>query len=448
MPEPRAVRRWAALPLLLAALFAGPAAQAAELKGTVVEVAGTTVKIRLEGQKLPRVGDKVQVGSEVPGVGFVAAEGTWRVSQADDQAIVATPDGAGAGKPTPGMAARVDSAAPQERPRPVPGPGTPATPRVDPTPRPEATGRAWLGVAICELEPGYAAQLGAQEVRGVLVTDIYAGSPADQFGLMPEDIITGVGAQPVSTREELVTTVRAMRAGQRVRLYVFRDGAEKVFDMELAGVPSGAVPPWVDYGLAAFDVVVNKLGSREAKRAGLPAGTIVLTGVGAVASGAGARRGDVIVSCNGRPATVWRGFGRFLYRLQPGDPVALTLKRDTQQFTVRIQAREQLEANGGGLSKPVELAAIGLVVRELNRATAQHLGIQQTHGIYIERVSRPDRLPAGGAEVLQGGTIKWANGKPVCYLRQLRQCLDGVPAVRLLCRHDTRPTVWAVLAVR
>ena len=448
MSRPCAVHPWATLSLLLVALPVCDVLHAAELKGTVVEVAGTTVKIRLEGEKLPSVGDKVQIGSDVPGVGFVAVEGTWRVSQADGQVIVATPDGAAAGKPTPGMAARVDSAAPQERPRRVPGTGTPATSRVDPKPRLEATGRPWLGVGLCGLAAAYAAQLGADEVRGVLVTEVFAGSPADKVGLMPEDIITGVDARPVAAPGELVETLGAMRPGQRVRVHVFRERAERMLEVELAGMLPDTEATLVDYGTAGFDMVVKTVRPREAKRAGLRAGTIVVTEVGTVAAAAGVQPGQVVVSCNGRPATTLNGLARLMYRLQIGDPVVLALKRGTEHHSARFQAGELPEPNGGALSQPVELAAIGLVVRELNRATAQHLGIRQTRGMYIERVSRPKRLPTGAAEMLPGRVIVWANGQPVRHLSQLRERLADGPAVRLLCRPESGLTVWAVLVPR
>src|SRR6476469_1061948 len=56
--------------------------------------------------------------------------------------------------------------------------------------------RGQLGVAIQPVTSDIAANLGLKEVRGVLVSGVTPGSPADRAGLKTGDVITAVNAQP------------------------------------------------------------------------------------------------------------------------------------------------------------------------------------------------------------------------------------------------------------
>lgn len=62
------------------------------------------------------------------------------------------------------------------------------------------------------------------EARGVFVEEIDPGSPADEAGFMPYDVIVSVGGEPVDSRESFVAALLEYRPGDRLDLGVFRDG--------------------------------------------------------------------------------------------------------------------------------------------------------------------------------------------------------------------------------
>jgi S1-C subfamily serine protease len=90
-----------------------------------------------------------------------------------------------------------------------------------------ATGRArhpWLGIeGQAEVVPeAWVRLLGLEADRGVLVTGLVAGAPAERAGLRPWDLIVAVDGQPVATPSALRRALA--RGGRSVRVRVLRAG--------------------------------------------------------------------------------------------------------------------------------------------------------------------------------------------------------------------------------
>lgn len=68
-------------------------------------------------------------------------------------------------------------------------------------------------------------QLGlSADVRGVVVSDVDPGSPADQAGIRPGDVIQAIGSQAVDSPRAAVASVKAALAAKKpVLLRVMRD---------------------------------------------------------------------------------------------------------------------------------------------------------------------------------------------------------------------------------
>jgi predicted metalloprotease with PDZ domain len=96
----------------------------------------------------------------------------------------------------------------------------------------------WLGVAI--RDAGY-------DVRGAVVLDVFAGSPADRAGIEPGDRILSVGGSCARTARDVVTLIRRADAGQAVPIVVLRRGEQVWLQAELSSVPSSALAPQVRY---------------------------------------------------------------------------------------------------------------------------------------------------------------------------------------------------------
>ena len=64
------------------------------------------------------------------------------------------------------------------------------------------------------------------EVKGAAIQSVRPGSPAEDAGLQPGDIIVQVNSQDVDSASQAVNSVRAVPAGQDVLLLVWSNGGE------------------------------------------------------------------------------------------------------------------------------------------------------------------------------------------------------------------------------
>ncbi len=82
--------------------------------------------------------------------------------------------------------------------------------------------RGYLGIGPQELDQAYQDALGVKE--GVVVSTVEKGQAADKAGVQRLDVITALDGQPVRSPDEVVAVVSARRAGDTLKLTVFRDG--------------------------------------------------------------------------------------------------------------------------------------------------------------------------------------------------------------------------------
>jgi serine protease Do len=69
--------------------------------------------------------------------------------------------------------------------------------------------------------------------RGVLVTKVTDGSPAQTAGMIMGDIILKMDKVAIDTIEDLLSEIHKRKIGDRVRITVFRRGFEQYFDVTL-----------------------------------------------------------------------------------------------------------------------------------------------------------------------------------------------------------------------
>ncbi|HTS26617.1 MAG TPA: DegQ family serine endoprotease [Bryobacteraceae bacterium] len=165
--------------------------------------------------------------------------------------------------------------------------------------------RAYLGVMAQEVTPAIARAFQENEVRGALVGDVTANSPAEKAGLQKGDIILEVNGKPVNDGAQLRMNISLMEPGSTVSVKVLRDGAPREFSVRLAELPTeqAKVEKNNDSTESAMEgVSVENVTARTARELGLPATTagVVVTEVepGSRAADSGLQRGDVIQEVN------------------------------------------------------------------------------------------------------------------------------------------------------
>lgn len=143
--------------------------------------------------------------------------------------------------------------------------------------------RAILGVRISEVNAYMARRLGLDGPGGVAVQAITPGGAADLAGLQPNDVITSIGGQVVSSIPELQEFVARYRPGNVVTITFARDGQLRQAQAVLKGIDSHSAGADANTAAATPPATIdNQLGwiyrdlaKTEKDRLDLPGGVIV-----------------------------------------------------------------------------------------------------------------------------------------------------------------------------
>ena len=85
-----------------------------------------------------------------------------------------------------------------------------------------------LGLRVQRITPETSRRLALNSIKGVLVLEVQSGSPAEQVGLEPADVIREVNQKPVNNVKDFERALRQARRGERILLLVQR-GDNAVF---------------------------------------------------------------------------------------------------------------------------------------------------------------------------------------------------------------------------
>jgi len=115
--------------------------------------------------------------------------------------------------------------------------------------------RGWVGIAMMQLTPELAEGLGLDKnTKGVAVSQVIEGSPAEEAGIKHNDVIVEFEGEPVENDNEFRNRVAMLKPGTKVKLVVLQDGKRKTFTIKLAERPSE------DKIAAAKSQTIEKLG--------------------------------------------------------------------------------------------------------------------------------------------------------------------------------------------
>ena len=92
---------------------------------------------------------------------------------------------------------------------------------------PESRATEKLGLALQELTPELAKQLGVQSDKGVVVTEVKPDSPAAQAGLAPGDVIREVNRMSVQGLQDVERGLARGQDPAQVLLRVEREGSQR-----------------------------------------------------------------------------------------------------------------------------------------------------------------------------------------------------------------------------
>ncbi len=206
--------------------------------------------------------------------------------------------------------------------------------------------RGWIGVAVQELTPDIAAKFGLKDTKGVLISSVTAGDPAEQAGLKVGDVLTMFDGRAMEDLSDLPRTVAATPPGKTVEVRVLRDGKEKTFSLkvgtkaedEIIEASAGDEKGGDESADKRFGLSVQPVTPELASRLGIKDTTgmfVASVRQESPAAFAGIRRGDIIKEIDKRPVANLKEFNQALAGLEKKDTALfLVLRGKTTVFII------------------------------------------------------------------------------------------------------------------
>jgi len=204
--------------------------------------------------------------------------------------------------------------------------------------------RGYLGAIIQDLTPELSASFHFKGTDGVLIGDVDPTGPAGKAGLKAGDIVVRYNGKPVTTMRALRQRVAATKAGNKVKVEVFRGGRYETINVRIAprkeevasfGSPSGATS---QLGLAV-KTLTPEIGSQLGYADEVKGVVVTEVEPGGAASQVGIQPGDVILSVNGTNTFTAPAFLKAVKKTDLSKGVRLQVMRDNVRRFVflRIQ---------------------------------------------------------------------------------------------------------------
>ncbi|MBN2370061.1 MAG: Do family serine endopeptidase [Vicinamibacteria bacterium] len=192
--------------------------------------------------------------------------------------------------------------------------------------------RGWLGVVIRDMSEDLAKTYGLTDVVGAVVMEVTSGSPAEEAGIEPEDVVLRVDGREIQDSSGLSSYIALKTPGTTVRLDIHRGRNVRSVTVKLGTFPDeDENASEEEKGNARLGMRVEELTPRLAQRLDLPrsaAGLVVMdVEAGGAAENAGLRAGDLIVSVNGVSVENASEFERLIARARQSGVARLRVRR-------------------------------------------------------------------------------------------------------------------------
>ncbi|MEC7946641.1 MAG: trypsin-like peptidase domain-containing protein [Myxococcota bacterium] len=173
--------------------------------------------------------------------------------------------------------------------------------------------RGWMGVGLRPLDESLSAELGVPSGSGVVLGQIYPGTPAADAGLRAGDVLTTLDGAPVGDSAAVVRAIGSRKPGDVVKLGVVRDGRDRTIKVSLGdrpeegdlragrwrAAPDEDAPSALDNSLDALGIAAQS--ARELGLRGPDARGVVITRIDRDSPAAAALQpGDRVLFVNGR----------------------------------------------------------------------------------------------------------------------------------------------------
>jgi serine protease DegQ len=98
--------------------------------------------------------------------------------------------------------------------------------------------RGWIGVEVQDITPELATSFNLPVAKGVIITGILRGGPADLAGIRPGDVLVAVNGTQVTDSSTMLGLVANLPPGSIANLKIIRDGKESIAKAKITKRPA------------------------------------------------------------------------------------------------------------------------------------------------------------------------------------------------------------------
>jgi membrane-associated protease RseP (regulator of RpoE activity) len=267
-------------------------------------------------------------------------------------------------------------------------------------------GGGYIGVYLEEVDGEAVSRLGLPAERGALITKVTEDSPAEEAGLLANDVIVSFNGQSVESISALGRLVRETPAGRSVEINVIRDGRNRQLSVEIGERPhrvhigpdiSGdwdiRVAPgdgehgehrvFAYGGRPRLGVQLQSLGDQLAEYFGVSGGALIASvSEDSPAAAAGLQAGDIITGIGDADVEDPGDAARAIHDAEEGS-LTITVVRDgsTRSFTVDLPERHsgnwQWQSDDGTYAYSFVLPEIGIPEINIPEIRTPHVVIPE-----------------------------------------------------------------------
>lgn len=161
--------------------------------------------------------------------------------------------------------------------------------------------RGRLGVAVQDLTPELATAFGLKNRKGVVITQILKGSPAEKSGLKPGDIIVSINGKQVKNSSSIRNAVGLLRIGNTVTMQILQKGQLKTVSANIAEQKSHKIQGKKIHAALEGAVFLTTVSKKSNPQINLSGVRIEAITIGSPAWRNGLKKGDIIAMANGKP---------------------------------------------------------------------------------------------------------------------------------------------------
>tara|TARA_B100000035_G_scaffold112962_1_gene95848 strand:- start:3925 stop:5322 length:1398 start_codon:yes stop_codon:yes gene_type:complete len=200
--------------------------------------------------------------------------------------------------------------------------------------------RGWLGVAIQEITEELSESFGLDNTKGALIAMVEKGSPAENGGIQPGDIILKFNNNIIASSSDLPKFVGTTKPFSKVPVEILRKGKKIKLDIKVGEMPSEktvvASKESKINEVNRIGLSLKELNNDERKKINGRNGLLVVRVEGS-ASASGIRTGDVILAFNNSAVESTASFNNKIRRVPKGKTIALLIYRNGNTIYIPVK---------------------------------------------------------------------------------------------------------------